>query len=99
MLTVQPSAFLLIGFIGLLLSQSIAEEENTSTTECFYFNEGSRVFDSMADYSFEDCKFIIHPIFVEQLRINHRNNSFILNWTDEYLTTNHLVRVAVLDAF
>lgn len=88
-----------IGFLGLLLSPSVAEEEKALTNECFYFNEGLTIFDSMAKYSFEDCEFLIHPIFVEELRINHKDNPFILNWTDEYLRNNHVVRLSVLDAF
>jgi energy-coupling factor transporter ATP-binding protein EcfA2 len=88
-----------IGFIGLLVSEDIAKIEKITSTECFYFNEGMEIFDNMAKYSFEDCSFLIHPIFVEELQIDHRNNHFILNWKDQYLQNNHIVRIAGLEAF
>jgi hypothetical protein len=88
-----------IGFLGLEISENMTEAANRTKRECFYFNEGLAVFDNKAKYSFEDCYFLIHPIFVEELQLDQRDNSFILNWTDDYLRDNHIVRMAALDGF
>lgn len=88
-----------VGFLGLGIPVDVAEAEGLTTRECFYFNEGSSIFNTMTQLSFEKCTFLIHPIFVEELHLNHKNNVFILNWTDEYLRGNHVVRLAVADVF
>lgn len=87
-----------IGFIGLLLAPDIAEEENVTSTECFYFNEGSSIFESAQKNAFSEYKFLIHPIFVEKLKLNYKMNHFILHYNDKYLRDNHVVRSAVLNA-
>jgi hypothetical protein len=88
-----------IGFLGLQIPKDTSEVENTTSLECFYFNEGLSIFDSMAKYSFDRCFFLIHPIFVEELQINYKNNKLILHWDEDYLKKNHIVRMAVVDAF
>jgi energy-coupling factor transporter ATP-binding protein EcfA2 len=88
-----------IGFLGVDLPQEVAEAEGLNTTQCFYFNEGSSILATMELYSFDDCNFIIHPIFVEYLHINHKENTFILNWTVDYLRDNHVVRVSSIDVY
>ena len=87
-----------VGFLGLQLSKETADDEGLSSRECFYFNEGSAVFDSMKEFRYEGCSFLIHPSFVETLHLRHSENDFLLNWDRDYLRDNHVIRAAGLDA-
>ncbi len=87
-----------IGFLGLRLPKDVADDEGLISRECFYFNEGSAVFDSMMDFRYEGCDFMVHPSFVETLHLRHSENDFILHWDRKYLRDNHVIRVAGLDA-
>lgn len=86
-----------LGFIGIQLDDETLSDENRATRECFYFNEGSSIFSSVVESSIQRCHFIIHPIFVEELHIDYKNNDFVLNWDEAYLQQNHVEREAIID--
>lgn len=86
-----------LGFLGIELTEDLADSEQCSM-QCFCFNEGLAIFNSMARYTFANCNFLVHPIFVEELQIRHTQNELILHWTEEYLQDNHVVRSSILDA-
>jgi predicted MPP superfamily phosphohydrolase/energy-coupling factor transporter ATP-binding protein EcfA2 len=81
-----------IGFLGIVFLKN----ENTIYTrhmedefpDHFYFNEGSRAFHRVADADFKEAKFIIHPIFWDNLLLNPYKNYFSQNYTWEYLYNN-----------
>ena len=81
-----------IGFIGIQVPDEIYELENLGSKECFYFNEGSAFLSTLKESGLEDVSFIIHPVFAEELRLNHKENEFVMNFDYDYLNDNHVIR-------
>ncbi len=83
-----------IGFLGVIVSKEIRESLNLGTDEAFYFNEGRTPIRTACKCDFRDVKFAIHPIFSENLQLIHRNNTFLHQYTWQYLYDNHIIKTS-----
>lgn len=59
-----------IGLLGFEIEKSTQDRFKLLIKDIFCFNVSSRTFDSIKQLDFEECKFIIHPIFCEFLNLN-----------------------------
>jgi len=80
-----------IGFLGIYLNDDLKEKLNIQTPHAFYFNEGLKPFISARKSNFKYNNFIIHPVFSENLQLDHSKNDFLLNYDWDYLVDNHII--------
>lgn len=73
-----------IGFIGLLIDTKYKKTYNMITQQGFIFNEGIACLRGFLNNDFDDCKFLINPIFTETLHLNINTEEYIgvSNWAD-----------------
>ncbi|MEJ0088762.1 MAG: hypothetical protein WDM80_03270 [Limisphaerales bacterium] len=82
-----------IGFLGVQFDSKLRETLNLGS-ECFYFNEGRTPLKAIKQSNYKSGKFVVHPIFAEHLLLDYSKNSFLLNFSWEYISRTHSIIVA-----
>ncbi len=77
-----------IGFLGIFLSKEYMEKYNITNPYAFIFNEGQMPMQSFLSGEFEECKFIIHCIFIEYLDLVVDSDDLVCNYDWKYLHDN-----------
>lgn len=73
-----------IGFIGIFVDKNYKDKYQMVTKQGFVFSEGMNCLRGFFGDDFEDCCFIINPVFIESLhlKINTEEYVGIQNWDD-----------------
>ncbi len=80
-----------IGFLGVEISDVIRDRYKLLIKDIFCFNVSSRTFELLDLQRFDDCKFVIHPIFCEYLRLDTtRQDRLVLDIDWDYLRSQDI---------
>ncbi|AQH03821.1 hypothetical protein A9R05_33040 (plasmid) [Burkholderia sp. KK1] len=76
-----------VGFLGLEADSRITKRLHLLNMDIFWFNAGDEPFDVMRNEGFENCRFIIHPIFCEflDLDVSQQHRRLTLDYDWDYL--------------
>jgi len=75
-----------IGFIGLEVSKQLVRLHKLLIEDVFCFNETNDTYEILENNDYEECNFVIHPLFCEFLGLDTSNNQRLtLNMSWQYL--------------
>jgi len=80
-----------IGFIGVSVTKDFKEKYTIIHDHAFIFNEDRYIFVGIKDPEFFNCKFIVHPIFTEKLRLIMNTPELLCVYNWDYL--GHIERL------
>lgn len=74
-----------IGFLGVKADRQMREQFGLDLEHAFYFNEGAYLLIGTDEGDMESWEFLIHPIFIEYLRLDPGGHDLVLQYNWEYL--------------
>jgi len=83
-----------IGFLGIYVSDDLKEQLGVTHKHAYYFNEGDQIKRTGVKGRYDDSVFIVHPIFVEYLRLSTAQGELVLYFDWNYLRENEALRHA-----
>ena len=82
-----------MGVFGIILNKEVVSEDTTTIPVFFAFSEGMKQFSAIKDSLLKEQNkycFLINPIFQEKYHLNSVNQELAIDYTWDYLKSNHL---------
>jgi Cdc6-like AAA superfamily ATPase len=91
---IQLSFLYEIGFLGLEVATRTLTRLKLLNKDVFWFNAGDDPYEVLESEDFDDCQFVIHPVFCEYLDLDVKKQRLTMNFDWEYLMQQEIHVVA-----